>query len=139
MINETLSIESGLREIIALERIIHEPARTLIMAILYTADVDFLFLRRETGLTKGNLSSHLGKLEQAGYIAIEKAFVGKVTRTICRQTETGRQAVLTYHEQLHRAICPPAPIEALTKRCGDKLVENLIARAWNINMNKAYR
>jgi DNA-binding transcriptional ArsR family regulator len=104
MTNEILSIESGLREIVALDRVIHEPARTLIMAILYTADVDFLFLLRETGLTKGNLSSHLTKLEGAGYIAIEKTFVGKVTRTICRQTETGRQAFLTYREQLRRAI-----------------------------------
>lgn len=108
MASESLSIQGELRDIIALDRVIHEPARTLIMAILYTADVDFLFLLRETGLSKGNLSSHLTKLEQAQYIVIEKTFAGKVTRTVCRQTEAGRQAFLNYREQLRRAIdCLP--------------------------------
>src|SRR3954463_10803853 len=104
MADELVSVDGGLRNIVELDRLIHEPARTLIVAILYTADADFLFLLRETGLTKGNLSSHLTKLEQAGYISIEKTFVGKITRTVCRLTEAGRQAFLSYREQLRRAV-----------------------------------
>ena len=61
-----------------IDRLIHEPARFMIMAHLYVIDsADFLFLIGQTGLTKGNLSSHLSKLEDAGYITIEKMFVGK--------------------------------------------------------------
>ena len=63
------------RNITDLDRLIHEPARLAIMAILYAAEeADFLFLLREAGLTKGNLSAHLSRLEEAGYVEIEKTF-----------------------------------------------------------------
>ncbi len=104
MTEQTSSIEEGLREIVELDRLIHEPARMIIMAILYVADTDFLFLLRETGLTKGNLSSHLTKLEQAEYIVIEKTFVGKMTRTVCRLTDAGQHAFRSYRERLRRAV-----------------------------------
>jgi DNA-binding MarR family transcriptional regulator len=94
----------GYRDIVALDRLIHEPARMVIMAVLYAADADFLYLERETGLTKGNLSSHLSKLEQAGYLSIDKTFVGKIPRTVCRLTDAGRQAFRTYRASLSRAI-----------------------------------
>jgi DNA-binding MarR family transcriptional regulator len=89
------------RVILDIERLIHEPARLVIMTVLYGVDsADFLYLLRETGLTKGNLSSHLSKLEEAGYITIEKTFQGKITRTLCRQTDTGRAAFQAYREGL---------------------------------------
>jgi DNA-binding transcriptional ArsR family regulator len=93
------------RSMISIDRIIHEPARLIIAAILYAVDsADFLFLLRETGLTKGNLSSHLARLEDVGYVDIEKTFHGKVPRTICRLTDSGRIAFDDYRERLKRAI-----------------------------------
>jgi DNA-binding MarR family transcriptional regulator len=90
-----------LRAVITLDRLIHEPARLLIVTILVSvASADFLYLQRETGLTKGNLSAHLSKLEEAGYIQIEKTFKGKFPLTICRLTSTGQKALKTYRQQL---------------------------------------
>jgi DNA-binding transcriptional ArsR family regulator len=88
-----------------IDRLIHEPARRVIMTILYTVEAaDFLFLLRETGLSKGNLSSHLSKLEVAGYVAIEKTFRGKVPLTICRLTDRGRTAFRRYREYLKKVV-----------------------------------
>ncbi len=85
------------------DRLIHEPARLVITTILYTVErADFLYLLRETGLTKGNLSSHLARLEEAGYVSIEKRFEGKTPRTLCRLTETGRAAFEDYRQHLKR-------------------------------------
>lgn len=80
-----------------LDRTIHEPARLATMAILYVAvRADFLYLQRETGLTRGNLSAHLTKLEKEGYIEIEKTFEGKKPRTLCKITPAGRAAFEAY-------------------------------------------
>jgi DNA-binding MarR family transcriptional regulator len=84
------------------DRVIHEPARLRIMALLSgAAQVDFLFLMRETGLTKGNLSSHLAKLEESTYIEIEKKFRGKVPLTLARLTPKGRTALKAYSRQMN--------------------------------------
>jgi DNA-binding transcriptional ArsR family regulator len=84
------------------DRIVHEPARLTIMALLSGArEADFIFLMRETGLTKGNLSSHLGKLEGAAYIEIEKKFRGKFPLTVARLTPKGRAALQTYRKQMN--------------------------------------
>jgi len=92
---------SETNEIASLDRLIHEPARLAILSVLYAVkEADFLFLLRETGLTKGNLSTHLSKLEAAGYIEIEKGYVGKLPQTLCRMTEQGRQAFDDYRKQL---------------------------------------
>lgn len=92
---------SETNEIASLDRLIHEPARLAILSVLYAVkEADFLFLLRETGLTKGNLSTHLSKLEAAGYIEIEKGYVGKLPQTLCRMTEAGRQAFNDYRKQL---------------------------------------
>ncbi|HEX3053987.1 MAG TPA: transcriptional regulator [Aggregatilineaceae bacterium] len=89
------------RLLLELERLIHEPARLVIMAILYTVEsADFVYLMHETGLTQGNLSSHLAKLEEAGYIRLEKTFNGKFPRTLCQQTEVGRLAFEAYRAHL---------------------------------------
>ncbi len=90
-----------LRSVTEVDRLIHEPARMLIMALLSAVEeVDFLYLLRETGLTKGNLSTHLSKLEQAGYICIEKVFRGKIPNTRIKLTPGGREAFAAYRKQL---------------------------------------
>jgi DNA-binding MarR family transcriptional regulator len=84
-----------------LDRVIHEPGRLQIVAWLATLEeADFLFLLNETGLTRGNLSSHLGKLEAAGYLSVEKTFVEKIPRTVYRLTDAGRSAFQRYREEL---------------------------------------
>ncbi len=78
------------RDLLTLNRTIHEPARLVILAILYAAEsADFLYLLKETELTRGNLSSHLTKLEKAGYVQVEKMFVGKTPRTVMQLTALG--------------------------------------------------
>src|SRR5215208_6111758 len=90
-----------LRSVTELNRLIHEPARLLIVAILSSvASADFLFLQRETGLTKGNLSAHLSKLEEARYVKIEKTFKGKLPLTVCKLTASGQKALTQYRRQL---------------------------------------
>jgi DNA-binding transcriptional ArsR family regulator len=97
-----------LRTLTEVDRVIHEPARLLIVALLSSArEADFLFLQRETGLTKGNLSSHLSRLEQAGYIRIDKGFRGKIPQTVCSLTAEGRAAFKTYRAQMKRAVSRP--------------------------------
>jgi DNA-binding MarR family transcriptional regulator len=91
----------NLRSVTDLDRLVHEPARLLILTILSPiASADFLFLQRETGLTKGNLSAHLSKLEEAGYVMIEKTFKGKLPLTICKLTPAGKKALAQYRQQL---------------------------------------
>ncbi len=90
-----------LRAVTTLDRLIHEPARLLIVTILSAAaSADFLFLQRETGLTKGNLSAHLSRLEEAGYVKIVKTFKGKLPLTVCRLTAAGQKALTQYRQQL---------------------------------------
>ena len=94
-----------LKSLTEVDRVIHEPARLMIATILYTVEsADFTYLLRETGLTKGNLSAHLTKLEQAGYVDIEKSFRGKVPQTICRLTKAGRTAFLAYRAQMKQIV-----------------------------------
>jgi DNA-binding transcriptional ArsR family regulator len=98
-------MNADLRSIVEIDRLIHEPARLVIVAILSAVEsADFLYLLKETDLTKGNLSSHLSRLEEAGYVAIEKTFVGKMTRTTCRLTSDGHKAFLHYREQIQAAL-----------------------------------
>jgi DNA-binding MarR family transcriptional regulator len=98
-------MSANFRSLTEINRLIHEPARTLIVAILYAVEgADFLYLQRETGLTKGNLSAHLSKLEEAGYVAIEKTYRGKIPLTLCRLTDSGRQEFEQYRKQLKQFI-----------------------------------
>lgn len=98
-------MREDVRSIAGVDRLIHEPARLIIVAILYAVEgADFLYLLRETGLTKGNLSSHLAKLEEAGYVKIDKTFRGKVPQTLCSLTEAGRAAFREYRARLRRAV-----------------------------------
>jgi DNA-binding transcriptional ArsR family regulator len=84
-----------------IDRLIHEPARLWIMTVLRAVrEADFLYLLREGNFTQGNLSSHLMKLEEAGYIEIEKTFKGKVPLTICRATGRGEAALADYSARM---------------------------------------
>ncbi len=93
------------RALAALDRVIHEPARATIVALLYNLEsADFLYLQRESELTRGNLSAHLSKLEEAGYVRIEKTFRGKIPLTLCSLTESGRKAFDAYRRALRDFI-----------------------------------
>jgi DNA-binding transcriptional ArsR family regulator len=92
---------NGIKDLAGLDRVIHEPARLMIMTILFAVEeADFVYLQRECGLTQGNLSSHLSKLEEAGYLTITKTFKGKYPLTICRLTRKGREAFEAYSAKL---------------------------------------
>ena len=96
---------NNFRALADVDRMIHEPARTMIIAILYSLEsADFLYLQREAGLTKGNLSAHLTKLEEAGYVSIEKTFRGKIPLTLCSLTVSGRRAFDDYRQKLKQFI-----------------------------------
>jgi DNA-binding transcriptional ArsR family regulator len=93
------------QDLAQLDRLIHEPARLAIMMVLRGAgEADFLYLQRECGLTQGNLSSHLARLEEAGYVEIEKKFKGKFPLTVCRLTEEGKIAFNGYSTMLMSAL-----------------------------------
>jgi len=94
-----------LRDVVGVDRVLHEPARLLLAALLYSVeDADFLFLLRESGLTRGNLSSHLSRLEEAGYVVVRKGYLGKVPHTDYRLTDDGRAAFRSYRAQMRRAL-----------------------------------
>lgn len=104
MTDETFELNDHVRDLVDIDRLIHEPARLVICAILYAVKrADFIYLLHQTGLTRGNLSSHLAKLEKNDYIVIEKTYAGKVPRTICQMTDIGREAFKTYRDNLNRA------------------------------------
>ncbi len=97
-----------IREISQLDRLIHEPARLQILMFLQEVEeADFLYLQREGGFSTGNLSGHLSRLEDAGYIRIRKMFKGKVPLTVCRLTTAGEKALRVYCEQMAGIVQEP--------------------------------
>jgi DNA-binding MarR family transcriptional regulator len=96
---------TDLQPIADIDRLVHQPARLMILAVLYVVEsADFLFLMHQTGLTRGNLSSHMSKLEDAGYVDIKKEFVGKVPRTLLRLTDKGREAFRAYRQDMIQVL-----------------------------------
>ena len=88
-------------EIAALDKLLHEPARLSLMTALNACQsADFLALQRLTGLTSGNLSIHLSKLEDAGLVIQSKQFVNKRPNTQIKITEKGRQVIEQHWQQL---------------------------------------
>lgn len=84
-----------------IDKTIHEPARLMIMANLFVVEsADFLFLQRQTGLTWGNLSSHISKLEGAGYVDVKKEFVDRKPHTVLQLTDKGRTAFQEYRQSM---------------------------------------
>ena len=97
--------DSATRPLGNVDRLVHEPARLLILNQLYVVEAcDFLFMQKQTGLTKGNLSSHLAKLEDAGYVEIVKEFEGKRPRTLLQLTPSGRDAFSRHVASLRQWI-----------------------------------
>ena len=88
-----------------IDRLVHEPARLMLMAVLYVIDsADFTFLMNQTGMTWGNLSAHMSKLEEAGYIEVEKSFRGKRPNTLLRLTPQGRAAFQAYRTKMKQVL-----------------------------------
>jgi len=86
-----------------IDRLIHEPSRLMIMAQLYVVQsADFLFLQRQTQMTPGNLSAHLSKLEDAGYVEITKEFLDRKPHTALALTKKGREAFKQYRKNIKR-------------------------------------
>ncbi len=84
---------------------IHAPTRLKILAYLSIVEsADFTFLLNQTGLTRGNLSPNLRKLEEAGYVSITKEFVERVPRTLIRLTDEGRNAIQIYRENMQEVL-----------------------------------
>jgi DNA-binding MarR family transcriptional regulator len=82
---------------VEIDKIIHEPARLKIIAQLYVVEsADFLFIMRQTGLTQGNVSGHLNKLEDADYVKIDKGYIGKKPQTMISLTQKGRERFKEY-------------------------------------------
>ncbi|MFC1724155.1 winged helix-turn-helix domain-containing protein [candidate division KSB1 bacterium] len=88
-----------------LDKIIHSPVRLGIMsALISTDEVDFKFLKDKLGLSDGNLSANMTKLEEAGFITVRKFFAENKPKTVYRLTETGRKAFRGYVENLEKII-----------------------------------
>jgi DNA-binding transcriptional ArsR family regulator len=98
-------MSTKIQRLAEIDRIIHEPARLMIVALLASVEeADFQYLRQTAGLTQGNLSTHLSKLNEAGYVAIEKTFRGKYPLTMCRLTEHGKKVLDSYRTIIKGAL-----------------------------------
>ena len=94
-----------IRTIAELDRVIHEPGRLMSAALLFAVDrSDFLYLQHETGMNKGTLSSHLARLEEAGYVEVLKTYRGKVPQTLLHLTGAGRKAFEQYRRKVKEAL-----------------------------------
>ncbi len=90
----------------SINRVVHEPVRLAILKILTSAkEVDFNFLLTTLGVTKGNLATHINKLETTGLIEVKKEFRGKVPHTSYKITKTGRRQFQKYWENM-KALAP---------------------------------
>ena len=107
---ETEIDPEGFTALLNVDPIIHAPARLGVLTYLHVVErSDFVFLKNMTGLTWGNLSAHLTKLEEAGYVAIDKEFRGKKPYTMIRLTEEGRAAFEAYRHDMQRLLDPADP------------------------------
>ena len=97
--------DSELHPLADIDQIIHAPARLMLLTYLYVVEsADYVFLMRLTGLTWGNLATHLNKLEEAGYVDIQKTFEGKKPKSILRLTEQGRDAFRAYKKSMQQVL-----------------------------------
>lgn len=102
---EQQSDPAGTSSLVNIDQIIHAPARLTVLTYLYVVDsADFVFLKNMTGLTWGNLSTHLGKLEEVDYVTIEKTFKGKKPHTMIRLTDKGRAAFREYKQTMQKVL-----------------------------------
>jgi DNA-binding MarR family transcriptional regulator len=88
-----------------IDRVIHEPGRLMIVALLYAVEsADFLYLQHETAMNKGTLSSHISRLEKEKYVKVDKVFRGKIPQTLLSLTRTGRDSFAEYRKMLKRSL-----------------------------------
>lgn len=88
-----------------IDKTVHEPARLLILSMLYVIDsADFVFLHNQSGLTRGNFSTHISKLEEQGLIDVTKEFVNRKPTTIYKITASGQKALETYRNQMKQIL-----------------------------------
>lgn len=88
-----------------IDQFIHTPARLMVLAHLYVVErVDYVFLNKLTGLTWGNLSTHLARLEEAGYISVTKEFKRKKPHTTISLTKEGREAFRNYKQSMQQVL-----------------------------------
>jgi len=98
-------VDMGHEELMQLDPLIHAPIRLAILSILCTVEnANFTFLKDSINVTDGNLSAHLTKLEEAGYIGIQKTFRDKKPLTLCSVTNIGRKAFQNYLEHIQRFV-----------------------------------
>lgn len=103
--NDAASPDSHLQSLAELDQIIHAPARLMILTYLYVVEsADYVYLMRLTKLSWGNLATHLAKIEEAGYILIEKEFLGKKPHSTIRLTEQGRSAFRLYKKSMQQIL-----------------------------------
>ena len=89
------------------DRLVHEPARLAILTNLFVVEnANATYVLQQTGLTWGNLASHLAKLEDAGYVKVEKSFKGKKPQTTLSLTSKGRRALIAYRERMLGVLGP---------------------------------
>ena len=94
-----------IKDIVSLEKLIHEPSRLAILTILSgVKEADFTFLLRISGLTRGNLSVHLSKLEEAGYVNVNKRFINRMPNTVYNLTKEGRKAFNDYLKNMEKIV-----------------------------------
>ena len=97
--------KEDLHPLVDIDRVIHAPARLMVMTYLYVVDnVDYVYLTHLTGLTWGNLATHISKLEEADYVAVEKTFLDKKPYSVIKLTEKGRQAFREYKRQMQEVF-----------------------------------
>jgi DNA-binding MarR family transcriptional regulator len=97
--------DPALHPLADINQVIHASARLMVLTYLYVVEsVDYVFLMRLTGLTWGNLSTHLTKLEEVGYITINKEFRGKKPHSTISLTKQGREAFREYKKSLQQVL-----------------------------------
>ncbi len=104
-----------------LDPVIHAPARLSLMTHLFVVDgADATFLLNRTGLTWGNLATHLRKLEGAGYVLISKEFLGRRPRTVIAMTPAGRAAFDKYRAAMQQMLAAPSSTPPTTRAPGHR-------------------
>jgi DNA-binding transcriptional ArsR family regulator len=115
-------LASSLEEIDPLDRLVHEPARLIILTALAScASADFVFLQRVTRLTNGNLSAHLSKLYDAGLVTVEKRFIDRKPNTNIAISAKGRRAVDEHWRRLEQLRAGARELKSQRGRIRSKL------------------
>jgi DNA-binding MarR family transcriptional regulator len=97
--------KSLLSSLVDIDKTIHEPARLAVMALLYVVEsADYIFLINQANLTWGNLSAHVSKLEEAGFVEVKKTFKGKRPNTVLKLSPLGRKSFKEYCEKMRELI-----------------------------------